>query len=261
MSNTALNGRTAIVTGASSGIGMACADLLVQDGAAVLIMGRNEEPLQKARVHILTQTPGARVEIYVGDACDDAAVATAVDRAYDLSGRLDMLVPTVGGPEYKQIRQLDPASLLRHLELNFLSAFRLIHHGLPRMTSGGTIVCISTAAVGQANMGLSAYAASKAALERFVRGAAFELGRDGIRINAVRPGVTLSAEAIARQNLQRMVELYSPETPLGRVGDPYEIARVVRFLAGPEASWITGETISADGGMQQGKAPDLMSVI
>lgn len=261
MSNSVLNGRTAIVTGASSGIGMACAHVLAQDGATVLIMGRNEDALARAQARLLEQTAGARIEAFAGDACNDDAVAAAVERAHGLSGRLDILVPTVGGPEYKPVRMLDPDSLMQHLELNLLSPFRLIHQGLPRMTAGGTIVCISTAAVGQANWGLSAYAAAKAALERFVRGAAFELGRDGIRINAVRPGVTLSAEAIERQNLQRMVELYSPETPLGRVGDPYEIARVVRFLAGPESSWVTGETISADGGMQQGKAPDLMSVL
>jgi NAD(P)-dependent dehydrogenase (short-subunit alcohol dehydrogenase family) len=137
----------------------------------------------------------------------------------------------------------------------------MVRHGAPMMRPGGSIVCISTAAAGQANMGLSAYGASKAALERFVRAAAFELGPAGIRINAVRPGATLSADAIEARGLQHMAESYAAETPLGRIGDPLDVARVVRFLAGPEGAWVTGETISADGGMQQGKAPDLGKVI
>lgn len=261
MENRPLDGKTAIVTGASSGIGKACAQLLAQDGAAVLIMGRTEDALAKARAEILQQTPYARVETFVGDACQENAVKAAVERAYRLSGRLDILIPAVGGPEYKPVPEQDAASMLRAFELNFMSAFLLIHHGLPRMQAGGAIVCVSTGAVGQANRGLSAYAAAKAALERYVRGAAFELGGAGIRINAVRPGATLAPEVVESRGLAGMAALYAAETPLARLGEPVDVARVVRFLAGPESGWVTGETLSADGGMQQGKAPDLMSAL
>jgi NAD(P)-dependent dehydrogenase (short-subunit alcohol dehydrogenase family) len=257
----ALQGKTAVVTGASSGIGMACAQVLADDGATVLIVGRNRDALASARASILGQAPDARVEAFAGDACNEEVVERALERAHGLSGRLDILVPAVGGPEYMPVLQLDAAGFRRQFELNCMSAFLMVRHGAPRMAQGGSIVCISTAAAGQTNMGLSAYGASKAALERFVRAAAFELGPVGIRINAVRPGATLSPEAIEARGLQRMATLFAAETPLGRIGEPLDIARAVRFLAGPEGAWITGETISADGGLQQGKAPDLGEVI
>jgi NAD(P)-dependent dehydrogenase (short-subunit alcohol dehydrogenase family) len=260
MNHQLLKGKTAIVTGAGSGIGKATAHLLAEDGATVLIMARTENALTKTRADILAQIPDARIEVFAGDACQDASVEAAVERAYALSGRLDILVPAVGGPDYKPVSALDRASVTHMLELNFVSAFLLIHYGLPKMTKGGAIVCVSTGAVGQANFGLSAYTAANAALERFVRAAAFELGSSGIRINIVRPGATLSAEAIKTQNLSQIAEQYAAATPLGRIGDPYDIARVLRFLAGPESGWVTGETISADGGMQQCKAPDLMGL-
>lgn len=256
-----LQGRTAVVTGASSGIGKACAQVLAQDGATVLIVGRNPDALARARVDILQQAADARIEVFAGDACEEDVVQRALARAHALADRLDILVPTVGGPEYKPVLQLDAAAFRRQFELNCVSAFLMVRHGAPMMAPGGSIICISTAAVGQTNFGLSAYAAGKAALERFVRAAAFELGPAGIRINAVRPGATLSPEAIAARGLQRMAELYASETPLGRIGEPLDVARAVRFLAGPEGAWVTGETISADGGMQQGKAPDLGKVI
>jgi NAD(P)-dependent dehydrogenase (short-subunit alcohol dehydrogenase family) len=224
-------------------------------------MGRTEAALAKARAEILDQAPEARVEIFAGDACDDTAVKTAVERAHAIAGRLDILVPAVGGPEYRPVADEDPASVTRAFELNFLSAFLLIHQGLPRLKAGGSIVCISTGAVGQANRGLAAYAAAKAALERYVRSAAFELGGAGVRINAVRPGATLAPEVVKERNLAGMAALYAAETPLGRLGEPVDVARVVRFLAGPESGWVTGEIISADGGMQMGKAPDLMSAL
>lgn len=256
MHSAVLKDKTAIVTGAGSGIGRASAQVLAQDGAAVLIMGRTEGTLIATRAEILRQEPQARVEIFTGDACEEDAVKAAVEQAYTLSDRLDILVPVVGGPEYALVAEQDPGGMRDQFELNFMSAFLLIHHGLPLMQAGGTIVCISSAVVGQAYRGLSACTAAKAALERYVRAAAFELGNTGIRINTVRPGVTREPEAV--QNSDAMAMCIA-ETPLSRIGEPMDIARVVRFLAGPESDWVTGETISADGGMQQGKAPDLKS--
>ncbi len=256
MGRETLQGKTAIVTGAGGGIGRASARVLAQDGATVLIMGRTEDTLAATRAEILRQAPGARVEIFIGDACREDAVKSAVERAHALSGRLDILVPVVGGPEYALVMDQDAEGIRAQFELNFMSAFLLIHHGLPLMQTGGTIVCISSAVVGQAYRGLSACSAAKAALERYVRAAAFELGGSGIRINTVRPGVTREPEAV--ENSPAM-DMCVAETPLKRIGNPMDIARVVRFLAGPESDWITGETISADGGLQQGKAPELKS--
>ena len=253
-----LNGKTALVTGASSGIGLACARILAQDGARVVIMGRGEQALVRARAELATNLPEARIEIFVGDACQEDQVQAALAFAHGLATRLDILVPTVGGSEFKPLLLEDLAGVHRNIDMNFTNVFLIARHGVPLMQRGGTIVCISTAAVKRAFWGLSSNAAAKAALERFVRAAAFELGGAGIRINAVRPGMTASQATAEMRDMAGLVEHFAAETPLGRIGQPEDIARAVRFLAGPESGWVTGQTFSADGGQDQGKAPNLM---
>jgi len=257
MHSQMLAGKTALVTGASQGIGMACARALAQDGATVVITGRGKEALANARSELMSQVPGARIEMFVGDACNEDSIRATIDFAYGLTGQLDILVPAVGGPNFTMLVDETPASVRQSFERNFMSMFLAVHHTLPRMQNGGTIVCISTTGVTQAYKTLCVYSAAKAAVERFAKVAAFELGGAGIRINAVRPGVTLTEDAIATLGVSNMVERYSAQIPLGRIGEPDDIARAVRFLAGPESGWVTGQTFSADGGQDQCGAPDL----
>jgi NAD(P)-dependent dehydrogenase (short-subunit alcohol dehydrogenase family) len=153
------------------------------------------------------------------------------------------------------------ADVKTEFDVNFMTAFLAVRHGVPLMTRGGSIVCVSSAAATQAGWGLSIYGSAKAALERFVRAAAFELGGAGIRVNAVRPGLTLTPEMAASPELAPMVAVYTSETPMGRCGRPEDIASVVRFLAGPESAWVTGQTFSADGGLDQGKGVDPMDAM
>lgn len=260
MSNRVLTGRTALVTGASQGIGLACARALAEDGATVVIMGRGEEALTRARASLATEFPESRIEMYIGDAGEEDRVKGALRFAHDLCGRLDILVSTVGAPTYMPLLMRDLDSVRKEMDVNFTTAFLLVRHGVPLLPRDGAIVCISSAAVTQANWGLSIYSAAKAALERFVRAAAFELGGAGIRINAVRPGATLPPERAAQPDLADMARVYAATTPFGRLGEPDDIARVVRFLAGPESGWVTGQTFSADGGMDQHSGPDFMDM-
>jgi NAD(P)-dependent dehydrogenase (short-subunit alcohol dehydrogenase family) len=257
----ALAGRTAFVTGGSSGMGAATARLLAEDGAAVLIMGRDEGALSASRDEIVRAVPGARIEIFAGDALKEAPVRAGLEKAHAIVGRLDIIVPVVGGAAIKPLLMLDAAHVMYEYELNYLSAFLAVRYGVPLMGPGSAIVCISTAAVIQPFPGLIAYASSKAALERFVRGAALELGSAQIRINSVRPGMTRSRGTEDMYAAEGLVDLYAAETPLGRCGEPEDIARVVRFLAGPEAGWVTGQNISADGGQDQGKIPDMLDAM
>jgi NAD(P)-dependent dehydrogenase (short-subunit alcohol dehydrogenase family) len=261
MSSRALEGRTALVTGGSSGIGAATARLLAEDGATVLIMARREDALARVRAALLEDVKAARVEIFAGDAFEERDVKAALERAHALSGRLDILVCTVGGADFRPLLLQDVATFRREYDMNVISAFLMIRHGVPLMSPGGAIVCISTAAVIQPFSGLVAYAAAKAALERLVRGAALELGGAQIRINAVRPGMTRSGGTEQMFAMPGLVARYAAETPLGRTGEPEDVARVVRFLAGPESGWVTGQTISADGGQDQGKIPDMLDDI
>ncbi len=257
----ALEGLTALVTGASQSIGRDSALLLARDGATVVIMGRGENSLTQARDELRRQAPDARIEMFVGDATDEASVKDALAFAHGLNNRLDILVPTVGGAVMQPFLMRDIESMRQEFEVNYLSALILIRYGVPLMQHGGSIVCISSVAVTQSLFGMGLYGASKAALERMVRALAFELGGAGIRLNAVRPGMTVEPEVAADPEQAAAHAPYVQATPLGRLGVPDDIAKVVRFLAGPESGWVTGQSFSVDGGQEQGGVPDMMDVI
>ncbi|CAN7544859.1 SDR family oxidoreductase [Phenylobacterium sp. LjRoot219] len=261
MGSGVLNGQTAVVTGASSGIGLACARLLAQDGAAVLLMGRREDALRQARDDILQTVPEARLEIHAGDAADEAAVKEALKRAYAISGRLDILVPAVGGDDnYYPFLMETKAHFHSVLDRNLISAFLIMRYGAPLMRpQGGSIVCISTTTVTQQATGLAAYVAAKAGLERLVKLVALELGGAKIRVNSVRPGLTRSAATEFMFATPGTEERFAAITPLGRVGEPEDLAQAVRFFAGPESAWITGQNIACDGGQElSGATPDFL---
>lgn len=256
-----LEGQTALVTGASQGIGLAVARALAEDGAAVVIMGRRAESLDAARVELQREVPGARFEAFAGSAADEGDVKAALAKAYGLADRLDIVASVVGEPQFKPLLMRDADEVRAEFEVNFMTAFLAVRHAAPLMKPGGSIVCVSSAAATQASWGLSIYGSAKAAVERFVRAAAFELGGAGVRVNAVRPGLTLPPERAESPELVAMVAAYKAETPLGRVGEPEDVARAVRFLAGPEAGWVTGQTFAADGGLDQGKGADPMDAM
>jgi NAD(P)-dependent dehydrogenase (short-subunit alcohol dehydrogenase family) len=261
MGERALQGKTAVVTGASSGIGAATVRLLAEDGAAVLMMGRREDALETARAEILQQLPGARLEVHAGDATDEAAVKAALERGHAIAGRLDVVVPTVGGDDnYYPLLMDNAAHFMRVIERNLLSAFLTLRYAPPLMQlDGGSIVCISTTTVTQQATGLGAYVAAKAGLERLVKAAALELGGARVRVNSVRPGMTRSAATEFMYSTPGTEERYAAITPLGRTGEPEDVARVVRFFAGPESAWVTGQNIAADGGQELGGlAPDFL---
>lgn len=261
MAGEVLSGKTALVTGASQGIGLACARALVADGANVLIMGRRADALEAARNGLREDYPEVRIEMFAGDAVNEDDVKAALAFASTMGGRLEILVSVVGNPTFMPILMRDLAGVREEIDTNFLTGYLMVRHGAPLLPRGGSIICISSAAVTQPGWGLAVYSAAKAALERFVKAAALELGKAGVRVNALRPGATLSPDRAASPELAPMAQAYVDETPFGRLGVPEDIAPVVRFLAGPEAAWVTGQTFTADGGMEQGRAPDFMDAI
>lgn len=259
--NAVLQGQTALVTGASSGIGLESARILAHDGAAVLLMGRRDDALRQARDEILRTVPDARLEIHAGDAADEVAVKAALQRAYAIAGRLDILVPAVGGDDnYYPFLMETKEHFHSVLDRNLISAFLLMRYGAPLMRPhGGSIVCISTTTVTQQATGLAAYVAAKAGLERLVKLVALELGGAKIRVNSVRPGLTRSAATEFMFSVPGTEERFAAITPLGRVGEPEDLARAVRFFAGPESAWITGQNIACDGGQElSGATPDFL---
>ena len=259
--NGALAGQTAFVTGGSGGIGGACAERFVRDGAAVLLMARDAAGLQRQRDALLAAYPAAQVGVYAGDACVENDVKAALAAAYALRNRLDIVVPTVGGGGgFCSLLSYEPAHFRQVLELNVMSTFLAVRHGAPLMKQGGAIVCLSATSARRAIANLAAAAAAKGAIESFVLAAAEELAALNIRVNAVRPGLTTSGNtAVLRQG--GIIEKYVAQTPLAsdrqQAGTPQNVADTIRYLAGPESAWVTGQSIAVDGGMELRRHPQL----
>lgn len=253
------DGKTAFVTGGSGGIGSACATALACDGAAVLLMGRRLDALERTRDGILEDVPGARIEVFAGDALIEADVRNALAAAYSIHQRLDVVIPTVGGGAIRPILMHDAESFRSDIELNIMGVFLAVRYATPLMVKngGGSIVCISSDAAKLPFPWLSAYSTAKNGLEGFVRSAAEELARHNIRVNAVRPGMTRTEATGALFASPEVYERFAAEKPLGRLGEPEDIAPGVRYLAGPESSWVTGQSFAIEGGNELRKAPDL----
>jgi NAD(P)-dependent dehydrogenase (short-subunit alcohol dehydrogenase family) len=260
-----LAGMSALITGGGGGIGGASAAWLARDGAAVMIMGRTEATLVKARQDILAAAgPAAKVEYTVGDALDEDALETAFVAATALADRLGIAVSVVGGGTMKPLLMFDGDEVLEEMRRNIVSAFLVIRHATPHMTKGGggSIVCISSDAAKIPWPFLTTYNTSKAGVEGLVRGAALELAPLHVRVNAVRPGlVKTEATKDGLFKNESVMAKFVAEKPLGRTGVPDDIAAGVRYLAGPESSWVTGQSLGIEGGNELTRAPYLDALV
>lgn len=253
--------QTAFITAGAAAISVAAAKLLARDGAAIVLMGRRLEALQQAKGEIITSCPGARVEVHSGDACVEADVIAGLRKAYQVSDRLDIVVSAVGGSGFKPLLMLEAKELVDDLTLNIVSAFLATKHAVPLMHRGGSIVCVSSTAAKLPFAYLASYNTAKAGLEGFVRVAAEELGRRGVRVNAVRPGMTRSAGTGPMFAIPSVVSRVVNECTLGRLGEPEDIAPAIRYFAGPESGWVTGQSFAVDGGNELRRNPDLSDMV
>jgi NAD(P)-dependent dehydrogenase (short-subunit alcohol dehydrogenase family) len=254
-----LEGKAALVSGGGTGIGWACAAALVADGAAVTICGRTEATLQSG-VERLTAVAalGGGASYVVADVTDEASVIAAVAAATAATGSLDIVVANAGGggslgPTHTQ----DLADFTRVLHLNVLGTMLLAKHSLPQLVaSHGSFTAISSIAGHLTHRWFGAYPVSKAGVEELVRNVADEYGPAGVRANAIRPGFTATElmELVPRDS--PVFASYLENTPLAGVGEPADVAHLVRFLSGDEARWITGQVIDVDGGHSLRRGPD-----
>ena len=251
-----LEGKTALVTGASSGMGKAVARMLAQDGATVVVMGRREDVLTGALHELRGEFPGARIESHVGDAGDQASARGALAFAHALAGRLDIVISAVGKGIYKPLLLCDEADMLDEFRAEVLTAFFMIRYGAPLMTKGGSIVCVSSTAGGTPCFGLTPYCSAKAGLEMLVKASALELGKAQVRVNAVRPGFTRGEGTTSMFADPEVLRSFTDFIPMGRGGESDDLARALRFLAGPESGWVTGQIFAADGGQELRGFPD-----
>jgi len=241
-----VEGKTALVTGGGSGIGLASAARLARDGAAVTICGRTDDKLKKAVAEI-----GRGVRSIVADVTIEEQVAAAVAFASEPTGGLDILFANAGGSHHiGPFESADLAGVRATVELNLVGTMICIKHAVPAMRAagGGSIIGMSSGAGHFPHRSLWAYGAAKAGIEEACRYAAEELGSAGIRVNVVQPGI-IDDELMAGITAGgKLLDDYIANMPLGRVGTVGDVAELVRFLAGPESSWITGACIPIDGG-------------
>lgn len=236
-----------LILGGSSGIGLATAQRLLEQGACVTLSARNEERLQAAAASLGDQYK-ERIRTISADGNDPTQVKAAVAAASDANGQLQGAVAVPGGGDFCPVTDLDGAQLSAELAINTVPVLNLIQAALPAMPNGGSIVAISSTAAVQSSRGLSSYCAGKAALEALLRVAADELGGRGIRLNAVRPGLTRTGATEGMFASEEVTGQFLPQVPLGRLGAPTDIAGAITFLLSPEASWVTGQAFAIDGG-------------
>ncbi len=253
-----LEGTAALVTAGGTGLGLGIAKRLAQDGCLVTICARREAVLAAAVAEI-----GHDARFVVCDVTDDAQVKAAVETAAQPLDRLDIAVANAGGGAAAGpllLTNLDAWNAT--LALTLTSTLSTIKHAAPIMgrSGGGAIVAVSSIAGHLTHRNLGQYCVAKAGVEMLVRNSADELGRYGIRVNGVRPGLVPTEMAAGLEQTNVVREDYLAQMPLGRLGTPEDIAAAVRFLAGPEAGWITGQLLGVDGGHSLRRGPNLDAI-
>jgi 3-oxoacyl-[acyl-carrier protein] reductase len=238
--------RTALVTGGTGGMGRVIAGRLAADGFDVAVAYAGEMDLADATVSEV-KDHGRRGAAFAADIADSDAVSALFDAVDERFGHLDVVVHTAGINHPVALADLDLADFDAIHRVNVRGTFVVDQQAARRVRAGGSIVNVSSSMVRFAPPGLSAYAASKAAVEALTRILAKELrGRD-ITVNAVAPGPT-ATEAFLRSTPADEQEQLAALPPLGRLGTPDDVAGVVSFLVGPAGRWVNGQVIYANGG-------------
>jgi NAD(P)-dependent dehydrogenase (short-subunit alcohol dehydrogenase family) len=242
-----LNEKVAIVTGGSTGIGLATARLFVEEGAYVYITGRRASELEKAKVQI-----GRNVTAVQGDVANLADIDRLYKTVAAEKGIVHVVVSNAGIVEQGSIDTLTPDHFDKTFNINARGPVFLVQKLLPLMTGGGSIVLVSSAIHVMGIPGHTTYAATKAALRSYARTWAAEFKDRGIRVNTLSPGVTdtpiLDSQSEEREAL---VNMYLSMIPIGRLARAEEIANAALFLASDQSSYMTGADLMDDGGVGQ----------
>jgi 3-oxoacyl-[acyl-carrier protein] reductase len=241
--------QTAIVTGASRGIGAAIAQRLAKEGYAVVVNYAGKADEAQAVVQSITSAGGKAVAVQA-DVSSSAAVKALFDETIKAFGRVDVLINNAGimPPTLPQLADTDDDTFDRLFAVNVKGTFNTLREAGARLQHGGRIVNFSTSVIGLALPGYAVYGATKSAVETFTNIMAKELRGKNIRVNAIAPGPTATALFLDGKTPET-IERMSKMAPLERLGTPEDIASAVAFLVSEDAGWVNGQTLRANGGV------------
>jgi NAD(P)-dependent dehydrogenase (short-subunit alcohol dehydrogenase family) len=247
--NELLNGKIALVTGGSTGIGLAAAQELAAEGARVFITGRRQPELDAAVATIGSAATGIRA---------DAAVLSDLDAVYaqiaKTAGRLDILFANAGGGDMLPLGAITEEHFDRIFGTNVRGVLFTVQKALPLLTDGASVILTSSTTSVKGTANFSVYSASKAAVRNFARSWALDLKHRRIRVNVISPGPVRTpglGGLVPDDARQGLFDYLAAQVPLNRLGEPEEIGKAVAFLASDAASFINGIELFVDGGMAQ----------
>jgi 3-oxoacyl-[acyl-carrier protein] reductase len=244
-----LHGRRALITGASSGLGLGVARALVAEGVSVVLVARTADRLATAAAGLRT-ADGAAVHTFVADMSDSEQVLAAVTEAQRLLGGIDILVPNAGGPPAGNFASTDLDAYLPALQLNLLSTVALCKAAVPAMCERGwgRVVAITSVSVRQPIPHLILSNTARAGLTGFLKTMSSEVAPHGVTVNSLQPGLHRTDRLVA---LYDDVDAVAAGIPARRLGDPDDFGRIAAFLCSDAAQFITGSAIPVDGGANQ----------
>jgi 3-oxoacyl-[acyl-carrier protein] reductase len=244
-----LNGKVAVVTGASKGIGAAIAEQFAAEGAAVVVNYASSKSGADAVVARIKQKDGRAVAVQA-DVSNAEAIKQLFAETKKAFGRVDILVNNAGIYQFAPLEEIDAEHFHKQFNLNVLGLLLTTQEAVKHMKDGGSVINISSVAASGVP-GAAVYSATKGAVNTITTALAKELGPRKIRVNAINPGMVetegLQAAGIAESDFRKKTEV---DTPLGRIGGPQDIAPAAVYFASPESSWITGETLYVSGGLR-----------
>ena len=251
-----LPGKVALITGGGGGIGAATAALFCAEGASVLLVDRDAEALDRTAAEIREHTPGAKVEVLAADVSDPASATEAAARCDGAFGGLDVLVNNASMRSYTAFCEATPEEWQAVVGVNMIGNANYCRAALPLLRKAGkpAIVNVSSCYAVTGRKGMALYDATKAAMLAMTRTLAFEEGPNGVRVNTVCPGSTLTDFHVNRtraagRSVEELKAQRQTTSLIGRWAEPIEIARPILWLASDEASFITGTTLMVDGGL------------
>jgi NAD(P)-dependent dehydrogenase (short-subunit alcohol dehydrogenase family) len=245
-----LNGKVAVITGGSSGIGLAAAKRFVAEGAHVFIMGRRQSELAKAMAEI-----GNSLSTVQGDVANLGDLDRLYQRVKDEKGAVDIVVANAGFVERVLTHEATPEHFDKTFAINARGVYFTVQKALPLLRKGGSVVLVSSGLHLKGLPEHGTYAATKAAVRSFARTWAMELKDRGIRVNTLSPGAVdtpiIDGQFKTKEEADSARAFFSSITPLGRIGRPEEMASAILFLASDDSSYSTGIDLVADGGITQ----------